>query len=237
MRATPNTLRPAESPLSRPRRLACILAGAILLALAAAPLYPQSSLSPADNSAAFGFSYKLPADWTFTAPRSALPAAKQDAENAAKKPEEVLDIACAQPALSAQHGKPPSAIVVVALPFSCYGQTMTDKDLSDFAAGVSDGLKQNFNVSSPVFGNYTLGTYKFWIERAVGIPKSQPRSEYTLEIACTVLKKSAVCWLAMADDAEGLRDFEHGVVTLDDQPPLALVPIDAFVKKSLNPPS
>jgi hypothetical protein len=185
----------------------------------------------AAGSPELGFSYKLPADWQVAPSHSTLPAAKQNAEKTAKSPGEILSVACAQPVLSAQHGKPASVIVVVALPFSCYGQPIDAKSLPGFAAGVSDGLKQNFEISDPVIGGYTLGTHRFWIERAVGIPATHPQSEYTLEIACTVLKKSAVCWMALAADADGLRDFENSVVTLDGEPPLVLVPINAFAKK------
>jgi len=108
---------------------------------------------------------------------------------------------------------------------------MTNKDLPGFAAGASEGLKQNFNVSNPVYGDYTLGSHNFWIERAVGIPKSHPKSGYTLEMTCTVLKKAAVCWMTMAADDSSLRDFESSLVTLDGEPPLALVPINAFAKE------
>jgi hypothetical protein len=213
-------------------RLGCLLAIAFIPAFAAAPL-PAQTPQPAVNSEAFGFSYQLPPDWQLSSDQSDLPAAKQDAEQSAKNPGQVLSVACAQVVLSALHGKPPSVIVVTALPFSCYGQPMAAKDLSHFAAGVSDGLRRNFNVSNAVYGAYKLGTHNFWIERAIGIPKNHTGSEYTLEIACSVLKKSAVCWMTLADSAGALRDFEHGLVTLDGEPPLVLVPIDAFVKQPL----
>lgn len=227
--------RSAPSQMMRRFRLARSALRVVLLVLIAAPLLAQTP-NAGDNSSGFGFSYKLPADWQIAPVHSALPAAKQNAEQSAKNPGEVLSVACSQAVFSAQHGKPPSVIVVVALPFSCYGQPIEAKNLSRFADGVSEGLKQNFDVTEPVFGSYALGTYNFWIERAVGIPRNQPQSEYTLEIACTILKKSAVCWMNMAADADGLRDFENGIVTLDNEPPLALVPINAFVKKSPFPP-
>lgn len=223
--------RSYPSPPARLSRLARTALGILSLIMAGGPLFAQSAVG-ADNPSALGFSYKLPSDWHLVPPHSTLPAAKQSAEQSAKKPGEVLSVACAQPVLSAQHGKPPSIIVVVALPFSCYGQPMAAKNLSSFAAGVSDGLKQNFDVEDPVYGSYALGTHHFWIERAVGIPRNQTRSAYTLEIACTILKKSAACWMNMATDADGLRDFETGIVSLDSEPPLALVPINAFVKKN-----
>lgn len=220
------------SEYSQKLYFACALAVVLLSAQ-----FPAGATEASAGSAELGFSYKLPGDWTVAPEHSTLPAAKQNAEQSAKSPGEVLSVACAQPVLSAQHGKPASVIVVVALPFSCYGQPIDAKSLPGFAVGVADGLKQNFDISDPVYGNYTLGTHKFWIERAIGSPKNHPKSEFTLEIACTVLKKSAACWMAIASDADGLRDFENSVVTLDGEPPLVLVPIDAFVKKNPFPPS
>lgn len=204
-----------------------------MLALAGGRITAQPP-APAFNSDAYGFSYRLPLDWQIAPEQSALPAAKQSAEQSAKSPGQVLSVACAQSVFSARHGKPPSVIVVAALPFACYGQTMTTRNLPGFASGVSDGMKQDFDITQPVYGSYTLGTHSFWIERAVGVTKNHPQSRYTVEIACTVLKKSAVCWMTLANGATELRDFEHSVVTLDSEPPLLLVPIDAFVKKTLQ---
>jgi hypothetical protein len=231
-------MRPAGGPDRAPfrtlptarwtRRIA--LAFAFVLAAGALSAQPSQ---PAANSEAFGFSYHLPSDWQVAPDKSALPAARENAEQSAKSPGQVLSVACAQVVLSAQNGKPPSVVVISALPFACYGQPMTAKDLPHFAAGVSDGLRQNFNVTNPVYGAYALGTHNFWIERAVGIPKNRPGAVYTLEIACTVLKESAVCWMTLANSATALRDFEQGVVKLDGEPPMVLVPINAFVK---NPP-
>lgn len=218
----------AAFPMLTPAFAARSLVSAFILSLAA-PLMGQSP-KPDIHSEAFGFSYQLPADWQVAPEKSVLPAAKQNAEQSAKKPGQVLSVACAQVVLSAQHGKPPSVVVVAALPFACYGQPMNAKDLPNFAAGISQGLKQNFDVSDPVYGNYKLGTHKLWVERAVGIPKNETGPAYTLEIACTVLKKSAVCWMALANSAGSLRDFEHGLVALDGEPPLMLVPINAFEK-------
>jgi hypothetical protein len=219
----------AEFPILPPGWLARWIVFLFALVSAAAPLWAQSA-KPDVQSEAFGFSYQLPPDWQVAPDKSVLPAAKQNAEQAAKKPGQVLSVACAQVVLSAQHGKPPSVVIIAALPFACYGQAMKAKDLPNFAVGISEGLKQNFDVSNVVYGNYKLGTHNFWIERAVGIPKNETGPAYTLEIACTVLKNSAVCWMTLANSAGSLRDFEHGLVALDGEPPLVLVPINAFVK-------
>jgi hypothetical protein len=54
---------------------------------------------------------------------------------------------------------------------------------------------------------------------------------YTVETVCSVLKKGAVCWMAMAADKAGLQTFENGAVALDGEVPAALVPATAFEKK------
>lgn len=224
-RGSPSRRQP--SPASRrARRAVC----ALLLALAA-PVLAQSP-SPEIPTAAFGFTYRLPPGWKSASPESTLPAARENALQSAKNPSQELGIACAQVVLSAESEKTSSAIVVAALPYACYGQPMSAKDLPGFAAGVSDGLKQNLNISVPVYGSYTLGTHNFWIERAAGVPKNRPQSVYTVEIACSLLKKSAVCWMTLAAGAGALRDFENTPVELDGEPPVSLVPVDAFVKKT-----
>lgn len=210
--------------------LGCGFSFPLMLALAGGHIVAQSP-KPAFDSDAYGFSYRLPPRWQIAPERSVLPAAKQSAEQSAKNPGQVLSIACAQVVFSAQYGKPPSVIVVAAVPFACYGQIMTAKSLPSFAAGVSDGLKQDIDITQPVYGSYVLGTHNFWIERAVGMTKGLPQPVYTVEMACTVLKKTAACWLGLVDGAMALRDFEDSVVTLDGEAPVMLVPVDAFEKK------
>ena len=68
---------------------------------------------------------------------------------------------------------------------------------------------------------------------ALGTPKGHPEISYTVEITCGLLKKAAVCWMAMAADDTALHTFERGVVTLDGESPVALVPPTAFDKKPL----
>jgi hypothetical protein len=192
---------------------------------------PSSRPSPQAHTNALGFSYSLPADWEIVGAEPALPAAKQQAEQMAGSEDEKKGIACAEIALTARHGNPPNVVVVVALPFGCYGQSLTAKDLPGFGAGAAEGLKQNLNITDTVYGSYALGGHNFWIERAKGAAKSKPDTPETIEIACSVLKKAAVCWMTMAVDADGLRAFEDGTVTLDGEPAAALVPADAFARK------
>lgn len=175
-----------------------------------------------------GFSYALPADWE-TVDYSAQ--AKEQARQGATTEDAKKGLQCAQMGLMARHGSPSSVIVEVALPFDCFGQTMTSADLPGFAEGASQGLRQNFDLGAPTLGEYTLGKHDFWIERAAGTMKQNPSVSYTVEIACTVAQKAAVCWMTMAADPLALTAFESGMVSVDGDPPAALVPANAFDKK------
>jgi hypothetical protein len=70
-----------------------------------------------------------------------------------------------------------------------------------------------------------------WIERAKGTPKGHPEAQYTVEIACTLLKKGAVCWMALAASDEALKIVEGGAVALEGDKPASLVPTTVFEKK------
>lgn len=183
------------------------------------------------HSYPIGFTYTLPADWEVVDSTPSLPVVRDQVTKTAKSDEEKRGIACAQIALTARHGAPPSVVVAMALPYDCFGQTMSDKDLPGFASGAAEGLKATFDIVSPEYGSYTLGEHSLWIERASGTPKDHPEMKYTIETVCTLLKKGAVCLMAMAADEAGLQTFEHGAVTLDGALPAALVPADAFAKK------
>jgi hypothetical protein len=137
--------------------------------------------------------------------------------------------ACVAVVLTAKHGTPASVVVVTALPFACYGQPLKPGDLANFGAGAAEGLKQTFDVTDPVQGNYTLGSHDIWIERAKGTPKGHPENPFTFEIACAVLEKGAACWMTMAADWQSLRAFERAQVTLDGEGFPQLVPPHSFV--------
>ncbi len=134
--------------------------------------------------------------------------------------------------MTARHGNPASVVVVVALPFSCYGQTMTASDLENFGEGAAEGMKQTFDVTGPLQSTYSLGSHTVWIERAKGTPKNHTESSFTFEIACAVLEKGAACWMTMAADAGSLKAFEQGTVSLDGETPRALVPANVFLPKA-----
>jgi hypothetical protein len=172
---------------------------------------------------AIGFSYSLPADWQALASEMAQPDVPYPTVLGPKKGN-----ACAQVELTARHGTPASVVVVVALPFDCYGQTLTDKNLPDFATGASEGLKQTFVITDPLVANYSLGNHSMWGERSTGTVKGQPGSKYTLEIVCTVLGKGAVCWMTLAADTASLAAFEKQAVTLEGDAFDAIIPAGAI---------
>ena len=191
-------------------------------AAAQAPTRAETFTNP------LGFTYTIPTDWQLM-DYSAL--AKERARENAATADAKKGLACTEMGLLARHGSPSSVIAEVALPFDCFGQTMTDNDLPGFASGASEGLRGNIDLGEPVLGTYTLGSHMFWIERANGTLKQNPSIPYTIEIACTVAKKAAVCWMTMAADQSALNTFEHGAVSVDGDPPAPLVPPTAFDKK------
>jgi hypothetical protein len=205
---------------------------ALVVFLGGATLIAQAPAAASEAHASdLGFTYSLPQDWDVVNSNPTLPGVKEQAQQNASTDEEKKGVACVQIALTARHGEPASVLVVVQLPFACFGQSMNPKDLPGFAQGASEGIKQSFDVSDPVYGDYALGSHSMWIERAKGTPKGHPEAPYTVEIACTLLKKGAVCWMAMAASDDALKVLEQGQVVLEDESPAALVPATAFDKK------
>jgi len=192
---------------------------------------PAAAPTAQPHASPVGFTYSLPSDWEVLNTPPTLSDMKQQQAQNADSEDEKKGIACVQIALIARHGTPPSVVVVVALPFDCFGQTMTDKDLPGFAAGASEDLKKALDMTEPVYGSYALGTHSLWIERAKGAIKEHPESKYTVETVCSVLKKGTVCWMTMATDEAALQVFERGAVKLDADAATALVPATAFAKK------
>ena len=202
----------------------------LLLACAASPVLAQAPALEA-HASNLGYSYSIPSDWEVVATPSSLADVKQQQSQSATSEDEKKGVACVQLSLTARHGEPASVIVVMELPFGCFGQTMSDKDLPGFAQGASEGIKQSFDITDPVYGSYSLQGHSMWVERAKGTPKGHPELPYTVEIACSLLTKGAVCWMAMAADESALKTFEQGPVALEQQAPVALVPPTAFDKK------
>jgi hypothetical protein len=177
-----------------------------------------------------GFSFSLPGEWEVVGATPALPAQQKKEEQKAPTAEVRQGIACIDIPLTAQRGNPASVIVIVALPFECFGQTMAYDDLPGFGQGATEGLKRTLDIFEPISASYSLADHRIWIQRAKATPKGKTAPVYTVEIACTVLEKGSVCWLAQAADAAALQAFEHATVTLDGVKAEALVPKDVFVK-------
>lgn len=202
--------------------------------VAACTALPSQTPAAQNLSDEVGFSYDLPSDWTVVEARK--PAANTPSTPApAALPRK--GTGCVQLALTAMHGSPSSVVVVVALPFNCYGQTMSAEDLNGFGSGAADGLKTDFDLINPVFGVYSLGSHPVWIERARGNAKGRTQPQYTVEIACALLEKGAACWITMAADKASLQTFEQSPVTLDDEAARPLVPFTAFDKAPPHGPS
>jgi hypothetical protein len=202
-----------------------------LFVLAAAPLLSQTPPVAAPPPEEMGFTYHIPQGWDAIDAQSTLPEVKQQQAAHAKTEDEKKEINCVQIPISARHGAPPSFLAVMALPFDCFGQIMTAKDLPGLAEGSSEGPRKVFDFGDPVFGTYTMGSHSIWIERAKGSPKGHPEMPYTLEIACSLLKRAAVCWMTVAGDDQALKDFEGNAVVLDGDFFSQLVPATAFDKK------
>ena len=197
----------------------------LLLATTIAAQAPASQSAPPD----FGFTYRLPEDWQVVGTKEPSPAQQQKEEQNTSSAEVKKGIACIEVPLTARHGDPPTTIVVVALPYDCYGQKMTAQDLAGFGSGAAEGLKDTFDITEPIATTYKLGSHDFWIERARATAKGKLTPSYTVEIACTLLSKAAVCWLAQAADESALKIFEQTPVKLESDGFPALVPENVFV--------
>jgi len=219
----------------KPRHFSALflLCGLPLTAQVATPTPAATEAAPATqmHTSELGFAYGIPANWEVVDAAPMVPALRQQAAKDAKSEGERKGADCVNVALTARHGDPASVIVVITLPFDCFGQTLTDNDLPGFGLGVATGMKKSFTMTDPVYGAYTLGAHSVWIERAAGVSIDHPEFKRTLETVCALLKKGAVCWMSMAADEDATRTFEHGAVTLDNDAPVALVPGDVFQKK------
>lgn len=191
----------------------------------------QQAPAPAPTPEDFGFGYHVPSGWDAIDAQATLPEVKAQQTAHAKTDEERKEIACIQVPVSARKGAPPSLMASMALPFDCFGQIMTEKDLPGFAEGASEGPRAFFDFGEPTFGSYKLGNHSMWIESAKGNPKGHPEMPYTLEITCSLLKRAAVCWMTVAGDDAALKQFEGNAVTLDGDFYAEMIPATAFEKK------
>lgn len=192
---------------------------------------PQAPPAPKPYSSPLGFSYSVPSDWEIVDTSAALPALQQQAAKHGASDAEKRGLSCVQMALTAKHGAPPSVIVEVALPFDCFGEKLTEKDLPGFARGAEEGITNSFDLSGQTSNTYALGVHSLWIERSDGSIKGRADTHYTIETVCTLLSKAAACWMTLAADKDALATFESGAVKLDGDAQPALVPATAFDKK------
>ncbi len=211
---------PAVEPAPAPPAAAAKPAGPSTDATTSELTAPPAPIVPPEiQDTDIGFSYSLPADWQGLATVQRQLDVPYPTALASRKGD-----SCVEVDMTARHGNSASVVVVLALPFNCYGQSMTAGDLKNFGLGAAEGFKQSFEIVNQMQGNYSLGSHAVWIERADGTPKDRPENPYTFEIACTVLVKGAACWMTMAADAASLRDFEHQAVTLEGETFDALIP-------------
>lgn len=206
--------------MSRALQLRCLLAFAPI-----AITLPLAAQAPRVHSEKLGFSYALPDDWQAIVPepRAGQPGTWQNTPEEVKK-----GIACVEVPMTARHGEPASVVVVIALPFDCFGATMPAQDLAEFGSGVTEGLKTALDFLSPVTASYALAGHDLWIERIKAVPKGKTEPVSTVEITCTILEKGAVCWMVQAADEAGLQAFEGAAVTLEGSPASRLVPTQVF---------
>ncbi|WP_263356535.1 hypothetical protein [Acidicapsa ligni] len=220
---------------------ALLLANAFALPQAAPPA--QSQAQPATQShtqsqaeaaattlymSDMGFTYGYPSGWELVDTKPLLPAAQSQAQaNAADDPEK-RGAACAQIGFLARHGSPGSVILSLSMPFECFGSRFTQDQLPGVGEGMSLGIKSNFDITTSIKNTYKLGKHDMWIERAKGASKGHPEAIYTIETACAILDRGMVCLLGMVKDDAALHLFEQGQVSLEGDPPSALVPANIF---------
>ena len=188
----------------------------------------SDSTAPVVFASDSGFTFAYPADWEVVDTKPMLPVEKLKAQEAARSDLEKRGADCAQIQLTIRHGAPRSVIAILVLDYSCVGNTINANDLASAGSGIAKGLTKNFEINDPAYGAYRLGTHNFWIERAQGTSLSHPDNKYALETTCTTLKKSLVCWFALAPDVEKLSAFETGAVSLEGESSAVLVPASTF---------
>lgn len=185
---------------------------------------PKAAVFKSDSD----FTFTYPADWEVVDTKPLIPVVKLKAQEGAKSNLEKQGADCTQIPLMIRHGVPSSVIVIVVLDFGCVGNAINASDLASTGLGVAKGLTKNFEISEPAYSAYRLGTHDFWIERAQGTSRSHSDKKYSLEITCTMLKKSLACWFALAPDIENLSTLETGTVSLEGESSAVLVPAKTF---------
>ena len=189
---------------------------------------PLGAQAPQVHSQALGFSFSLPDDWQVIVPASQSEQQPNTPQGAPEETKKGID--CLEVPMTARHGEPASVVVIDALPFDCFGETMAAQDLPGFGSALTEGLKTALDFLNPVTASYTLAGHDLWIERVKAMPKGKTAPVSTVEIACTILAKGAVCWMVQASDEAGLQAFENASVTLEGSPVNRLVPSQVFTE-------
>lgn len=192
---------------------------------------PAAQTTAAIQGSDLGFTYNVPTQWEILSTPPTMAAVRSEASQNAATDEEKKGVACLEAVLTARDRTSGSILSVQALPFACFGKTMTSEELPGFAAGAPEVLKQSFDLGQPITATYSLGTHSMWAERASATLKDHPEVPFTVEIACGLLKKAAVCWMAVAGNEDALHAFERSTVVLDGESAGALVPATIFDKK------
>ena len=186
----------------------------------------------AANSVAYqsdlDFSYTYTSDWDVVDTKPMMPALHMQTEDKAGSDPEKRAAGCVQIGLLLRRGDPASVVMAISLPWECLGKTYLNSDLPAFGGGVAKGLTRGFDVKDPVYGSYKLGTHYFWIERMEGTSKQHPEFHRTIEAACTLLKKGAVCMTGLLSNDADSAIFEQSRIALEGEAATQLIPANAF---------
>lgn len=176
-------------------------------------------------SSDFGFQYTYPAGWTRVDTASMMPSIQMQQQARALTDKAKRAAACTHIGLLVTRSNPTMKIIIIELPYSCYGSSYQDSEVSTYGPGVLDGLGQQFDIGAPTSTTtYKLGKHSIWANRSHATLKQHPDQPYEMETVCTILSKAAVCWVAIAEQAQMLSVLEQGQVSLDGDPLVALVP-------------
>ncbi len=194
--------------------------------LAAIPDLGQTPAS--ENTSAyvsqFGFQYNYPANWNVVTAAPITSAVQAQTDPDLNK----RGTACSQIALLVR--SPDRAVLIIAmqLPYACIGYTWTEPELATYGNGFNLGLAQTYDLGPATITTFKLGQHAMWASRFMATPKNHPDHTYYAESVCTVLKQAAICWAAIAAEQSLLSILEQGKVSLEGDPPTALVPSTAF---------
>lgn len=188
----------------------------------------SASADPVVYKSDLDFNYTYTSDWTVVDTKPIMPTVHMQTEDKATSDPEKQAAACVQIGLLLKRGTPGSVVMAMALPWDCLGKTYKNSDLAGFGSGVAKGFVKSFDVENPLYGAYKLGKHDLWIERMEGTAKDHPDFHRTVEVACVLLKKGAVCMVGLVNGEADLKTFEQSSIALEGDAPAQLVPDNAF---------